>query len=86
MRAVAGPLPPPPGAEGEWAYELKGDGVRAVAYTRRSTGQQTLRLMSRTDQDMTSLAGKVLVQPETRFVGGDGDGVGLLAFGEDLHQ
>lgn len=32
MLATARPLPPPPGRADEWAYELKWDGVRAVAY------------------------------------------------------
>lgn len=50
MLATAGPLPPPPGDDAEWAYELKWDGVRAVAYL----GARPYRLLSRTDQDMTS--------------------------------
>jgi bifunctional non-homologous end joining protein LigD len=49
MLATAGPLPPPPGRDHDWAYELKWDGVRAVAYL----GAGPYRLLSRTDQDMT---------------------------------
>src|SRR6186713_3292137 len=49
MLATAGPLPPPPGRDDDWAYELKWDGVRAVAYL----GAGPYRLLSRTDQDMT---------------------------------
>ena len=49
MLATAGPLPPPPSRDDEWAYELKWDGVRAVAYL----GAGAYRLLSRTDQDMT---------------------------------
>jgi bifunctional non-homologous end joining protein LigD len=49
MLATAGPLPPPPGSDDDWAYELKWDGVRAVAYL----GAGPYRLLSRTDQDMT---------------------------------
>jgi bifunctional non-homologous end joining protein LigD len=49
MLATLGPLPPPPGEDGDWAYELKWDGVRAVAYL----GAGPYRLLSRTDQDMT---------------------------------
>lgn len=50
MLATTGPLPPPPGDAGDWAHELKWDGVRAVAYLHDGH----LRLLSRTDQDMTS--------------------------------
>jgi bifunctional non-homologous end joining protein LigD len=50
MLATAGPLPPPPGEDKDWAYELKWDGVRAVAYL----GAGPYRLLSRTDQDMTA--------------------------------
>ena len=49
MLATAGPLPPPPGGDLDWAYELKWDGVRAVAYL----GAGPYRLLSRTEQDMT---------------------------------
>jgi bifunctional non-homologous end joining protein LigD len=49
MLATPGPLPPP-AADAEWAYELKWDGVRAVAYL----GNGPLQLLSRTDQDMTA--------------------------------
>lgn len=46
MLATAGPLP----ASDGWAHELKWDGVRAVTYT----GGGRIRILSRTDQDMTS--------------------------------
>jgi bifunctional non-homologous end joining protein LigD len=46
MLATAGPLPPPPGTDRDWAYEAKWDGVRAVAYI----ADGTLRLMSRSDR------------------------------------
>jgi bifunctional non-homologous end joining protein LigD len=50
MLATLGPLPPPPGRNDQWGFELKWDGVRAITYL--SGG--TLRLLSRTDKDMTS--------------------------------
>jgi ATP-dependent DNA ligase len=47
---LATPAPLPSAAEDrQWAYEVKWDGVRAVAYLQ--DGQ--LRLMSRTDRDIT---------------------------------
>jgi bifunctional non-homologous end joining protein LigD len=47
---LATPAPLPSAAEdGRWAYEIKWDGVRAVAYLQ--DGQ--LRLMSRTDREIT---------------------------------
>jgi bifunctional non-homologous end joining protein LigD len=49
MMATSGPLPPPPGRDPDWGFELKWDGVRAVAYV---TGG-SVRLLSRTDRDMT---------------------------------
>jgi bifunctional non-homologous end joining protein LigD len=49
MLATLGPLPPPPGRDADWGFELKWDGVRAVAYV----SGQSVRLMSRTDRDMT---------------------------------
>jgi bifunctional non-homologous end joining protein LigD len=45
MLATLGPLPRAPG----WGYELKWDGVRAVAYLDKGR----LRLMSRNDRDIT---------------------------------
>ena len=50
MLATLGPLPPPPGRDEQWGFELKWDGVRAITYL---TGG-TIRLPSRTDKDMTS--------------------------------
>lgn len=50
MLATAGPLPPPPGRDDDWAFELKWDGVRAIGYV--DVGR--LRLLSRTGLDMTS--------------------------------
>ena len=50
MLATLGPLPPPPGRDDQWGFELKWDGIRAVTYI--SAG--SLRLLSRTDKDMTS--------------------------------
>jgi bifunctional non-homologous end joining protein LigD len=49
MLATLGPLPPPPGDDADWAYELKWDGVRAVAYL----GAGPYRLLSRNEQDMS---------------------------------
>jgi len=48
MQATLAPLPSP-AEDRQWAYEVKWDGVRAVAYLQ--DGQ--LRLMSRTDRDIT---------------------------------
>jgi bifunctional non-homologous end joining protein LigD len=48
MLATPAPLPSPV-EDRQWAYEVKWDGVRAVAYLQ--DGQ--LRLMSRTDRDIT---------------------------------
>jgi bifunctional non-homologous end joining protein LigD len=48
MLATPAPLPSP-AEDSQWAYEVKWDGVRAVAYLQ--DGQ--LRLMSRTDRDIT---------------------------------
>src|SRR3954469_7409160 len=48
MLAVAGELPPP-AQDDAWAYEMKWDGVRAVAYLQDGT----VRLMSRNDLDVT---------------------------------
>jgi bifunctional non-homologous end joining protein LigD len=48
MLATPAPLPSP-AEDRQWAYEVKWDGVRAVAYLQN--GQ--LRLMSRTDRDIT---------------------------------
>ena len=49
MLATAGPLPSL-ATDHAWSYEFKWDGVRAVAYL----GGGGLRLLSRTDQDMTT--------------------------------
>ena len=46
MLALAGPEPPD---DGNWALEMKWDGVRALAFMERGT----LRLMSRTGRDIT---------------------------------
>src|SRR3712207_5879215 len=46
MLATLGPLP---AAEGEWAYEIKWDGVRAIAYSRPGE----LRFESRNLRDIT---------------------------------
>lgn len=83
MLAVAGPLPPPPGAEGEWAYELKWDGVRAVASAGLRPGQGPLRVMSWTGQDMTSRYPELAPLAVTGAPGGrplvlDGEIVALL--------
>ena len=48
MLAVPGELPPP-AQDDAWAYEMKWDGVRAVAYLQGGT----VRLMSRNDLDVT---------------------------------
>jgi bifunctional non-homologous end joining protein LigD len=48
MLATPGALPPAAQDE-QWAYEVKWDGVRAVAYVERGR----LRLMSRSDRDIT---------------------------------
>ena len=50
MLATLAPLPPPPGRDDQRGFELKWDGVRAITYL---TGGP-LRLLSRTDKDMTS--------------------------------
>ena len=47
MLARSGPLPPD---DGRWAYEIKWDGVRAVAFVRDGA----LRLCSRTCRDITT--------------------------------
>lgn len=49
MMATLGPLPQPPGRDGDWGFELKWDGVRAVAYVDGGS----VRLLSRTDRDQT---------------------------------
>ena len=46
MQARMGDLP---GGDGGWAYEMKWDGVRALAYI----GNRRVRLLSRTGQDIT---------------------------------
>src|SRR5690349_4304962 len=48
MLATPAPLPSP-AEDDQWAYEVKWDGIRAVAYLQ--DGQ--LRVMSRTDRDIT---------------------------------
>src|SRR6059058_3347844 len=48
MLAVPGELPPP-AQDDAWAYEMKWDGVRAVAYLHGGA----VRLMSRNDLDIT---------------------------------
>ena len=48
MLAVPGELPSP-AQDDAWAYEMKWDGVRAVAYVEGGT----VRLMSRNDLDVT---------------------------------
>jgi bifunctional non-homologous end joining protein LigD len=48
MSAVLGELPPA-GEDGQWAFEMKWDGVRAVAYAQAGS----TRLMSRNDLDVS---------------------------------
>ena len=48
MLATAGPLPSP-AEDDQWSYEVKWDGIRAIAYIQ--DGQ--LRVMSRTDREIT---------------------------------
>lgn len=49
MLATTGSLPPP-SADAAWGYELKWDGIRAVAY---APGDGSLTLLSRNDNDIT---------------------------------
>src|SRR5215204_5413276 len=49
MLATPDSLPPPPGRDADWGFELKWDGVRALAYI--CAGR--LRLLSRIGHDMT---------------------------------
>jgi len=58
MLAVPGELPPP-AQDDAWAYEMKWDGVRAVAYVQGGT----VRLMSRNDLDVTRSYPEVAAPP-----------------------
>src|SRR5690242_11029870 len=58
MLAVPGELPPP-AQDDAWAYEMKWDGVRAVAYVQGGT----VRLMSRNDLDVTRSYPEVAATP-----------------------
>jgi bifunctional non-homologous end joining protein LigD len=58
MMAVPGELPPP-AEDDAWAYELKWDGVRAVAYVDGGS----VRLMSRNDLDVTRSYPEVAALP-----------------------
>jgi bifunctional non-homologous end joining protein LigD len=58
MLAVPGELPRP-GEDDSWAYEMKWDGVRAVAYVQGGT----VRLMSRNDLDVTRSYPEVAATP-----------------------
>src|SRR5580698_7102517 len=49
MLASSGALPDPASARASWAFEMKWDGLRAVAYI----GGGSLRLVSRTGRDIT---------------------------------
>src|SRR5947209_9064295 len=70
MLAVPGELPPP-AEDDQWRYEMKWDGVRAVAYARGGT----LRLVSRNDLDVSRSYPEVLAPPEAlRNVAGVFDG------------
>ena len=71
MMATLGELPPA-SRDGEYGYELKWDGVRAVAYI--ATG--TFRLMSRNDKDVTGS------YPELTDLGAAVDGRQLILDGE----
>lgn len=65
MLATAGPVPTAPG----WAFEIKFDGDRAVAYARPGG----MRLFSRNDHDVTS------AYPE---IASAGHGEGVVVDGE----
>jgi bifunctional non-homologous end joining protein LigD len=58
MLAVPGELPPA-AEDASWAYEMKWDGIRAVAYVRDGT----VRLMSRNDLDITRSYPEVAATP-----------------------
>jgi len=70
MLATSWPAPPPD--EGNWALEMKWDGVRALAFVER--GQ--VRLMSRTERDIT------VTYPELAGLGHATDRKQLLLDGE----
>jgi bifunctional non-homologous end joining protein LigD len=70
MLAVPGELPPP-AEDDEWRYEMKWDGVRAVAYVQRGT----VRLVSRNDLDVSRSYPEALTLPDAlRNVAGVFDG------------
>lgn len=73
MMAVPGELPPAR-EDAAWAYELKWDGVRAVAYL----DGERLRLVSRNDRDIT--AG----YPEVAGLGGALPGAGHVVLDGEL--
>jgi bifunctional non-homologous end joining protein LigD len=78
MLAVPGELPPP-AEDDQWRYEMKWDGVRAVAYVERGA----VRLMSRNDLDVSRSYPEVLALPEVlRNVAGVFDGE-LVTFDPD---
>ena len=64
MMAVPGELPPP-AEDDAWAYEMKWDGVRAVAYVRSGA----VRLMSRNDLDVTRSYPEVAAPPAALAAG-----------------
>ncbi|GAA3471992.1 non-homologous end-joining DNA ligase [Nonomuraea roseola] len=68
MFAKAGPLP----AKGQWAYEMKWDGVRALAYVE----DRGVRLVSRNGKDVT------VAYTELRMLGGAVGGHDLVLDGE----
>jgi bifunctional non-homologous end joining protein LigD len=77
MLALPGELPPP-AQDDAWAYEMKWDGVRAVAYLRGGR----VRLMSRNDLDVTRSYPEVAAPPpglagEAAVLDGE-----LVTFGE----
>ena len=70
MLATSWPTPPPD--EGNWALEMKWDGVRALAFIERGR----VRLMSRTERDIT------VAYPELAGLGNATDHKQLLLDGE----
>lgn len=70
MLATAGPLPPQ-SQDTEWGFELKWDGIRAITYVQAGS----LRLLSRTDRDMTGsypeLAGLAAAAAEPLVLDGE---------------
>ena len=69
MLAVAGALPT---RDDDWAYEMKWDGVRAVAYL----GDDAVRLFSRNDRDIS------VSYPELTAMAGPAGGPALVLDGE----